>query len=189
MFHSLRPWFLLVVLGCSSPAPPPERDARTDSFKALCEEWHKALRDKDTKKAADIVRGVCPNEARYKKGLKEDLPAGLDQTIKLLAMGRDVEKGSDDKIAWGLQGEVKLDQTEVRVHRATTEELIRYEPGSVAARRFPRVAHDMAVKVLRPKMTYYVAEFMEPGKDQGTRTHLFFWDGTQWTLLGEIIIK
>jgi hypothetical protein len=40
--------------------------------------------------------------------------------------------------------------------------------------------------VLRPGLTFYQVEFLEPGKDDGMKYHLFYWDGEQWTMLGPI---
>jgi hypothetical protein len=44
----------------------------------------------------------------------------------------------------------------------------------------------MAEQILRPGMTFYEVEFLEPGKEYGVKYHLFFWDGKQWTMLGPV---
>jgi hypothetical protein len=35
-------------------------------------------------------------------------------------------------------------------------------------------------------MTFYEVEFVPPGKDLGMKFHLFYWDGSQWTMLGPV---
>jgi hypothetical protein len=39
---------------------------------------------------------------------------------------------------------------------------------------------------LRPGVTFYEVEFLEPGKDAGMKYHLFYWDGKQWSMLGPV---
>jgi hypothetical protein len=52
--------------------------------------------------------------------------------------------------------------------------------------KFPGGAVKLAGQILRPGMTFYEVEFLEPGKDSGMKYHLFYWDGKQWTMLGPL---
>jgi hypothetical protein len=74
----------------------------------------------------------------------------------------------------------------VKVYGATTEEIAMNARGSVVFAEFPGGAIRMAERILRPGMTFYEAEFLEAGKENGVKYHLFFWDGRQWTMLGPV---
>lgn len=80
----------------------------------------------------------------------------------------------------------KPEQKNVQVHAAKTEDIIKYREGSVAFKEFPGGAKKAAEAVLRPGMTFYEVEFLEPGKDAGMKYHLFYWDGKQWSMLGPV---
>jgi hypothetical protein len=128
--------------------------------------------------AAKITGALLPDNARLKKALADDsiakaeafyarLPKAPEQLGKLLA--------------------VPAARTEIQVHGATTEEIAKYAEGSTAHKEFPGAIKDLAAKgVLRPGITFYEVEFLEPGKDLGTKFHLFYHDGTAWTMLGPI---
>ncbi|HZL71116.1 MAG TPA: hypothetical protein VFC86_01550, partial [Planctomycetota bacterium] len=58
------------------------------------------------------------------------------------------------------------------------------EKDSVAFKEFPGGAKKLAETILRPGVTFYEVEFLEPGKDAGMKFHLFFWDGERWAMLG-----
>ena len=68
----------------------------------------------------------------------------------------------------------------------TVEDLAAYKEGTPAFNEFPGGAKDVADKALQPGTTYYEVEVAEPGKDIGTKVHMFFWDGQQWRMLGPI---
>lgn len=38
--------------------------------------------------------------------------------------------------------------------------------------------------MLKPGLTFYEVEVTEPGKQMGTKFHMFFWDGSAWKMLG-----
>src|SRR5262245_6950691 len=129
---------------------------------------------KDTKSAEALFVSLIPNEERARKALRDDLPPETLQ--KILDMYK----------RFGFPAEVnvnqlaKPEQTTVMVHRATTEEIARGFP------EFPGGATKLAKEILRPGMTFYEVEFLEPGKDLGMKYHLFYWDGKQWTMLGPV---
>jgi hypothetical protein len=74
----------------------------------------------------------------------------------------------------------------VKVHGATTEEIVTYAQGSVVYSEFPGGTRRIAERILRPGMTFYEIEFLEPGKEYGMKYHLLYWDGRQWTMLGPL---
>ncbi|MCI0340919.1 MAG: hypothetical protein L0216_07155 [Planctomycetales bacterium] len=73
----------------------------------------------------------------------------------------------------------------MQVHAATTEQIVAYAEGSVASNEFPGGARKAAEKILRPGVTFYEVERLEPGKDLGVKYHLFFHDGSGWKMLGK----
>jgi len=157
-----------------------KQENKPENLKALLEQTHKALHDKkDTKLAASLFSSLVPDEARLKKALKDGVDA---DTIK---------KISDQHKAFAIneQTVVKLakpEQTVVKVHAATTEEIMKYEKGTPAFQEFPGGTKRVAELLLRPGTTYYEAEFLEPGKDAGMKFHLFYWDGEHWSMLGPV---
>lgn len=133
----------------------------------------------DTKQAAALFQSLVPDEARLKKALRDDV--ATDTLDKILAQYKKLKVREEEasKLA-------KPNQTEVHVHGATTEELAKCEPGSVAAMKFSGGAKQVAQKLLRPGVTFYEVEFLEPGKDSGMVYHLMYWDGKQWSQLGPL---
>lgn len=151
-----------------------------DDLKAHFTAIHKAIRDGDTKTAAEKSRSLLCDEARLKKALKEGVDAGL--LSKLVEMHKGFGAAPDEKMAVAFK--VKPEQTEIQVHGAKTEEIAAYEKDSVAFKEFPGGAKDLAAAALRPGLTFYEVECLEPGKDAGMKYHLFFHDGERWAMLG-----
>lgn len=151
------------------------------NLQALLQRFHRLTHaDQKPAEAAALFQALIPDEPRLKKALRDDVAPETVRTI----LGMYERLGP-------LTGEnvgrlTRPDQTVVRVHGATTEEILRYAEGSVAFNEFPGGTRRVAELVLRPGMTYYEAEFLKPGEDLGIKYHLFFWDGAQWSMLGPI---
>jgi hypothetical protein len=147
------------------------------NLKGLFEEIAKAAASGETEKAAALTRGVIPDRDALKKALRDDAPAAVvDGTLD----GMSKVPGGD--------AVVRLlappGRTVVTVHGATTEEIAAYADGSVAFNEFPGGARKLAATALRPGVKFYEVECVEPGKDMGTKFHMFFWDGSRWRMLG-----
>lgn len=131
-----------------------------------------------TDEAAKMTSALLPDNARLKKALADGsvakaeafyagLPKAPEQLARLLA--------------------VPAARTEIQVHASTTEDIATYAKDSVAFKEFPGAIKDLAAAgILRPGVTFYEVEFLEPGKDLGTKFHLFYHDGTTWTMLGPV---
>jgi hypothetical protein len=159
-----------------------KQENRPENLKALCQELHKAITANNVKRAASLTRGLLPDESRVRKALHDKVPsATVDQ---IMALHKKFTTGDDASLARLLAA--KPENTEVQVHGATTEELRAYAKDSVAYKEFPGGAQRLAAQVLRPGMTFYEVEFVPPGKDLGMKFHLFYWDGSQWTMLGPV---
>jgi hypothetical protein len=150
-----------------------------DSLKSAVQAIHKANAAGDAATAAKLTADLLPDEARIKKGAREDADAALVAAV--VDMHKKITP-PPDRFATIMQPTPK--HTEVRVHAATTEEIVAYEKGSVAFNEFPGGAKKLAAGFLKPKTTWYEVEVVEPGRPKGTRFHLFFWDGAKWTMMG-----
>ena len=158
------------------------QENRPANLKAMLEAIHDLIYVKrDIKSAKALFASLYPNEERARKALRNDVP--LETLQKIFDM---------HKAQIGLLAEANVndlaepDQEIVKVHGATTEEIARNERGSVVFSEFPGGAVKIAEQILRPGMTFYEVEFLEAGKDNGMKYHLFYWDGKQWTMLGPV---
>jgi hypothetical protein len=151
-----------------------------DNLKGLMEAIVAANGAGDHKKAAALTRGLLPDEAALKKALRDDAPAALRDAAKAMTAGMP----TDDAQVAGLIKPGDPARTQVNVHAATTEEIVKYEEGGAAYSEFPGGARKLAEQGLRPGVTFYEVEFVEPGKDAGMKYHMFFFDGARWRMLG-----
>jgi hypothetical protein len=151
---------------------------KPENLKALFALFHQTVHvKKDAKQAAALFQSLIPDEARAKEALKDDIAAEVLRQIVDQHKKMEVREADVGKLA-------RPEQTVVKVHAATTEEIARYEKDSVAFKEFPGGAQRLAEQVLRRGVTFYEVEFLEPGKDAGIKYHLFYWDGKQWSMLG-----
>ena len=135
---------------------------------------------KSPREGAALFRSLFPDETRLRAALKADVPA---ETVRnILDFQKKFASAPDDVVA----KVAEPTQTNILVHGASTEDIQRNQEGSVAYAEFPGGARQLANRILRPKMTFYEVEFLEPGKDAGMKYHLFYWDGRQWSMLGPI---
>lgn len=171
---------VLIAIGWAIPsgvAAPFKAENKPENLKAFCENLQQTIHvKKDGKVAAEQFRSLQPDEARAKKALKDD--AG-ELAAKIGAAHEKMTMGEAEVLKL-----TKPEQTVVQVHAATTEAIAKYEQGTPAADEFPGGAKALAEQFLRPGMTFYEVEFLEPGKDAGMKFHLFYWDGNGWAMLG-----
>ena len=156
------------------------QENRPANLKAMLETIHDLIyAKKDIKSAKALFASLYPNEERARKALRNDVP------LETLQKTFDMHKAQISLLAEANVNDLaEPDQEVVKVHGATTEEIARNERGSVVFSEFPGGAVKIADQILRPGMTFYEAEFLEAGKDNGMKYHLFYWDGKQWTMLG-----
>ena len=152
-----------------------------ENLRALFASIHQAVyAKKDPKGAAVLMQSVMPDEARVKKALRDDVDVTAFQRI--ISIHKSMPAVSEREVAQLATPE----QKNVQVHGSNTEDIIENQQGSVAWKEFPGGARKAAEQVLRPGMTFYEVEFVEPGKRAGPKYHLFYWDGKQWSMLGPI---
>jgi hypothetical protein len=151
-----------------------------DGLKAHFTALQKAIREGDAKTSLAMTKSLLCDEPRLRKAFKEDVDKDL--LAKLVEMHKGYGGGPDEKVATAFK--VKPEQTEIQVHGSTVADLAAYAKDGVAFKEFPGGARDLAASALRPGLTFYEVEFLEPGKDQGIKFHLFFWDGERWAMLG-----
>ena len=170
---------LLAVLLQDAPF---KHENTPENLKLLFEKIQKASAAGDEKGALALTHGVLPDEAALKKGLKDAAPAEFVQ--QSLALWKSLLPAEDARRAKVFAPDPE--KTQVRVYGSTTEEILKYEKGSVAFAQFPGGAKQLAETMLRPGMTYYEVVVAKPGADSGVKYHLFYWAGDRWSCLGPL---
>jgi hypothetical protein len=176
---------LLVGGACSKKdkggggAPPVALKDGADGLKAFFEQSHAACTGKDFGKGKALVMSVIPTKDGLKKVLKDDVPG--DQLDKLVDQYKELPPTDEKAACIFYPGEGR---TEIKVYASTVEDLAAYKEGTPAFEEFPGGAKKLAEKVLKPGNTFYEVEVTEPGKDSGTKYHMFYWDGAQWRMMG-----
>lgn len=179
---SLLTWDSTLAGGTAAAADPAFKQTNTaTNLQELFETIHQTSQT-DAAKALGAFKKLMPDEERIKKALRDDIsPQALREIVNM-----------HDKLRTNMREDVDAfrlalpQQRIVQVHQATTEEIANYEQGSTAFNEFPGGAKQVAKKLLRPQTTFCEVEFLEPGKDQGVKYHLLYWDGKQWSMLGPV---
>lgn len=154
-----------------------EKDG-ADGLKAVFTASQTACTKKDFKAGKSIVMSLLPQKDQLKKIFKDDVAdAKLDE---ITAQYKEVPP-DDEKVACLFS---PPNRTDIKVHTSSVEDLVAYKEGTPAFEEFPGGAKRLAETVLKPGQTFYEVEVTEPGKDSGTKFHMFFWDGAHWRMLG-----
>lgn len=181
--EALRSWAGTAAQSGATPKGVAPSPGNANSLKTLFEKYHAALVTQDGPTAAQMVRDLLPDEAR----LQSAIGSGATPEIwaKIKAFHDQLPKTDDVALAKLLAA--KPAQTMVKVHGATTEEIAQYAEGSVAFAEFPGATQDLAkAGILKPGVTFFEVEFLEPGANSGMKYHLFYWDGVSWSMLGPV---
>lgn len=149
-----------------------------DNLKKYWEEIVAAAKAGNGERVTALVKGLIPNETSVKKALVD----GVDDKVVKSLLAYYEQLSSRMKPEDASKG-FKSERSKVTVHGATTEQIAKGDP---AASEFPGGAKTAAGTVLRPATTFYEVELTEPDKDVGTKFHLFYWDGSQWRMLGAV---
>jgi hypothetical protein len=167
---------MVLLVGCSKSAPPVAAKDGPDGLRDLFVKARTACESKDYVSGRAIVESIIPSKEQLQKIVKAEAPP--DFVDQVVSQSREIPE-LDEKAACLLS---PPGRTEIGVHRATTEE-IAARSTAVTTTEFPAGAQKLA-ELLRPQMTFYEVETVEPGKDRGTKFHMFYWDGSQWLMLG-----
>lgn len=159
-----------------------KQENKPENLRLLCEKLQQAKARQDKATLNALGAGLVPDETKLKQGLKENVAPADHKAILQFHAGFKAAAGND----MGKLFTMKPEQTTVQVHGATTEELAAYVKESNAWKHFPGGCQGIAARVLKPGMTYYVVEFLKPGESAGMKFHLFYWDGSQWSMLGPL---
>jgi len=157
------------------------QENRPENLKDFLESIHQAIyTKKDLKQAAVLYRSLFPDPDRIRKALKDNV--STDVIEKIMSIQREFGVPNEYNISEVAQA----DQTIVKVHGATTEEIALYQKDSIPFYEFPGRTKQVAERFLRPNMMFYEAEFVKSGAGSGIKYHLFYWDGKRWTMLGPV---
>jgi hypothetical protein len=153
-----------------------------ENLKQLFSKLHQAIVASDDKAALALTNSLLPDEAALKKGLKDDV--GSEFVAQAVEFWKKITPTDDAKRARLFNADPA--NTDVRVHSCSTEDLLKYEKGSVAWMHFPGGANKLAEKVLRPSTIYHEVILAKPGEAAGMKFHLFYWTGERWSTLGPL---
>lgn len=162
-----------------SSAPAIAQKDGADGLKALFEASHAACTSKDFAKGKALTLSVVAGKEQLKKVVRDSVPA--EQLDKLAEQFKNLPPGDEKTACVFYPGDGR---TEIKVHASTVEDLAAYKEGTPAYEEFPGGARKLAETALKPGTTFYEVEVTEPGKDRGTKYHMFFWDGAQWRMMG-----
>jgi hypothetical protein len=167
----------LVITAAVAVANP----GTSDDLKKYMKELNDAQRAGDVAKAAKMTKALLPDEATLRSMFKADAPT---ETIdKFVAFHARFSSAREEDVAGFFN--IAPERTEIHVHGATAEDVVKYEEGSVAFNEFPGGAREICA-LIKPQTMLYEVEFVEPGKDAGMKFHLFVWDGSGWKMLGPL---
>ncbi|MEZ4360345.1 MAG: hypothetical protein R3B48_09205 [Kofleriaceae bacterium] len=164
--------------GATNPADTLyKQEQSADNLKGLIEAIVKAQESGDLATAAKLANNLVADADTLKKAFKDDPPSDFFATqVERLGRFPSTEAELANLVRRG-----KPQYTQINIHATTTEELIANT--GVAAREFSQVPRDFAAN-LRPGMTFYAQEFVEPGKEAGRKYLMFLWDGARWRMIG-----
>ncbi len=133
----------------------------------------------DHERAAALTRALIPSAEELAALFAPDADPAISAKIEQgLALPPDAPANMVGKLL------APPGRTEVVVHAATVAELRAYAAGSPAAREFPGGAQKVAVHLQPEGRRLYEVVLREPGKELGSRFHLFFWTPKGWRMLG-----
>lgn len=153
-----------------------------DNLKGLIDALLKAQESGEIERAAALTNNLIFDETLLAKIFKADVPKKFLEEQK----GRLKLFPSTQAELANLILRKNPARTQINVHGATTEEIQAFLSGgsaTEAAKEFSQMPKDFGAN-LRPGITFYQVEFVEPGKNAGIKYHMFTWDGSRWRMLG-----
>ena len=165
--------------GAAAAARVPDTKA---GLEALVATWKAAHKSGDQTALGKLAADIIPTTADLKAALK-DGPATDDFLGKFAAKDLKADDPMISSLAGGLF-KPKEGQSEVKVHAATTEELLAYEKGGAAFEEFPGGMKAFAA-LAKPKLTWYVVELLEPGEEHGMKFTCFVHAGGRFVFVAK----
>lgn len=154
-----------------------------DNLQELFIVLNQAVTEGDHEKGAELTRSLMPTPEQLKVVLNSSVTDEQFDALKTMHKNYAIPAGVPaETVAKTLIRKPK--QTIIQVHKATTEDLIAYAKGSAAYNEFPGGARTLAQKYFKPNTTFYEVEMLEPGAKYGMKYHLFFWNGSSWSMFG-----
>jgi hypothetical protein len=175
-------FFVLAVM--NSTAGAFEFKNSPENLRELFETIMIANKKGDYASAAVLTKSLMPERQCAIGAFRQDTPKATIENIYMFHK-KMIPVNLPDQV-WAGMLTRKPERSQVLVHGATTEEMIRQEQGTVVWREFPGGAVRAAKTILKPGMKFYEVERVEPGKERGYKYHLIFWNGKKWCMLGGI---
>lgn len=168
---------LVAPAGCRDKVAGFEQRDDPRNLEALWQTVQRRFGKGDLEGGAALIRSTLPDRAALSRALRPSVDPHVVE--RLQDMYQKLSSLDAQAIARGL----KPQRTKVRVRAASGRDIATYEDPAVKA-AFPVGARQVAAAILRPGVTFYQVELLEPGADKGTKFHLFFWGGSRWRTLG-----
>jgi len=134
----------------------------------------------DAERTAALARRVWPTAERLQAALQSK-----DVADSVGARYASMRPDDDNARDWMKVLRLQPDRTVVDVFPATGAQLADPDGPRALLKHFPNGALQIAHH-LRPDVTFYEVTCVAPGKDSGSRLHLFFWDGQDWCMGGPL---
>jgi len=166
-----------------APAAAAKAPDTKQALEALVVTWKAAHKAGDTATLGKLAFDMIPTTADLKSVLKEG-PATDDFLGKFAAKDLKADDPMIMSLAGGLFKPTSDGQTEVAVTAASTEEIVAYEKGGPAFAEFPGGMQRFA-PLSKPKLTWYVVELLEPGKDLGMKFTAFVHVGGRFVFVAK----
>ena len=161
---------------------PFKMEDSSENLKLYMEKLQLCIKTGDIKNGASMTKALIPDSSRIAYGLNKKV---TKETKKAIAdFFKKVVPNDPKKVSQLFKTNPK--RTQVLVHRAKGTEIAKNEKGSIVWKEFPGGAVSAAKKYLNPKLYFYEIELLEPGDSRGTKYHLFYFDGKNWTMFGPL---
>jgi len=150
----------------------------------LFNDIQKHIANKNVSEASEMVKSLIPAQKSDVEFILNMDRAGSSHVVNCVLNSQKFYSDIKDVTAIF---RTKPERTQVNVHSATTEEIAKNEAGSTVYNEFPAGIIPLAsAGVLKPKITFYEIEKVEPGKNMGLKWHLFAHTPGGWKMFGPI---
>lgn len=157
---------LAARLPASAPAPIVPL---AETLEGVSSAFAEARMRGDNVRLLQLTQSLLPSTEELRKVLR----TGANTDAFLLKYDANGIRDTAEAVAKQLFVTGDTGKTVVKVHSATTEELVEYKAGSIASAEFPGGMSRFASRVAAPGRTWQVIEYLAPGKTAGVKFSCF----------------